>query len=102
MGRGLENVRKLYLEGIAGGDARRAVEEYTGHRYTQHSTGAPDGVEGFLEFFGPFLERNPKREIRIVRILEDGPWVICSAYQSLNNGDAKWIQQTCFIAIATA
>lgn len=96
MGKGLDNVRKIYLEGIAGGDARRAVTEYTGHRYTQHSTGVPDGVEGFLKFFEPFLERNPDREIRIVRIFEDGPWVFCSAYQSLNHGAAKWVTTDMF------
>lgn len=96
MGQGLENVRKIYLEGIAGGSAREAVTAYTGHRYTQHSTGVPDGVEGFLQFFEPFLERNPKREIKIVRIFEDGPWVFCSAYQSLNDGAAKWVTTDMF------
>lgn len=54
MGQGLENVRRIYLEGIAGGNARDAVTKYTGHRYTQHSTGVGDGVEGFLAFFEPF------------------------------------------------
>lgn len=96
MGKGLENVRKIYLEGIAGGNAREAVTAYTGHRYTQHSTGVPDGVEGFLAFFEPFLERNPKREIEIVRIFDDGPWVFCNAYQSLNDGAAKWVTTDLF------
>ena len=96
MGQGLENVRRIYLEGIASGDARRAVEAYTGHRYTQHSTGVADGVEGFLAFFEPFLERNPKRDIEIVRIFEDGPWVFCSAFQSLNDGEAKWVTMDMF------
>lgn len=93
---GLDNVRKLYLEGIAGGNARDAVTKYTGHRYTQHSTGVGDGVEGFLSFFEPFVERNPQREIEIVRILEDGPWVFCNAYQSLNDGDAEWVTMDMF------
>lgn len=96
MGQALDNVRKLYLEGIAGGNAREAVYAYTGHRYTQHSTGVGDGQEGFLSFFEPFLERNPKREIRIVRDLEDGPWVFCSAYQSLNDGAAQWVTMDLF------
>lgn len=69
----------IYLEGIAGGNAREAVTNYTGHRYTQHSTGVGDGVEGFLAFFEPFIVRNPKRDIEIVRIFEDGPWVFCNA-----------------------
>lgn len=100
MGKGLENVRKIYLEGIAGGDARRAVEEYTGHRYTQHSTGVADGVEGFLGFFEPFLVRNPDREIEIVRMFDDGHWVFCSAFQSLNNGAAKWVTTDLFFTNA--
>ncbi|MEL6434005.1 MAG: nuclear transport factor 2 family protein [Pseudomonadota bacterium] len=96
MGQGLENVRRLYLEGIAEGDARTAVNKYTGHRYTQHSTGVGDGAEGFLKFFEPFVERNPKRDIKIIRALEDGPWVFCSAYQSLNNGEAQWVTMDMF------
>ena len=96
MGQGLENVRRIYLEGIAQGDLRTAVEKYTGNRYTQHSTGVADGVDGFLAFFEPFLARNPIREIEIVRILEDGPWVFCSAFQSLNNGAAKWVTMDLF------
>ncbi|MEO0389728.1 MAG: nuclear transport factor 2 family protein [Pseudomonadota bacterium] len=96
MGQGLENVRRIYLEGIAGGHAREAVTKYTGHRYTQHSTGVGDGVEGFLAFFEPFVARNPKRDIRIVRLFEDGPWVFCSAYQSLNDGAAEWVTMDMF------
>lgn len=100
MGQGLENVRRIYLEGIAGGQAREAVTKYTGHRYTQHSTGVGDGVEGFLAFFEPFVERNPKRDIRIVRIFEDGRWVFCSAYQSLNDGAAEWVTMDMFFTDA--
>jgi len=96
MGQGLDNVRRIYLEGIAGGAAREAVTKYTGHRYTQHSTGVGDGVEGFLAFFEPFVERNPKRDIQIKRIFEDGPWVFCSAYQSLNDGAAEWVTMDLF------
>jgi predicted SnoaL-like aldol condensation-catalyzing enzyme len=100
MGKGLDNVRRIYLEGIAGGNAREAVHKYTGHRYTQHSTGVGDGAEGFLAFFEPFVERNPKREIEIVRILEDGPWVFCNAYQSLNEGAAEWVTMDLFFTDA--
>ena len=96
MGQGMENVRRLYLEGIAGGNAREAVYKYTGQRYTQHSTGVGDGAEGFLAFFEPFVERNPKREIEIVRMIEDGRWVFCNAYQSLNDGAAQWVTMDMF------
>lgn len=96
MGKGLENVKRIYLEGIAGGNAREAVLKYTGHRYTQHSTGVGNGAEGFLAFFEPFVERNPKRDIEIIRMLEDGPWVFCNAYQSLNDGAAEWVTMDMF------
>lgn len=96
MGKGLDNVRAIYLEGIAGGHAREAVMKYTGHRYTQHSTGVADGAEGFLAFFEPFVARNPKRDIEIVQAFEDGPWVFCSAYQSLNDGAAQWVTMDMF------
>ncbi|MEM6304203.1 MAG: nuclear transport factor 2 family protein [Pseudomonadota bacterium] len=96
MGSGIERVRDIYLDGIAGGNARAAVLRNTGHRYTQHSTGVGDGAEGFLAFFEPFVERNPKRDIQILRIFEDGPWVFCSAYQSLNDGAAQWVTMDMF------
>jgi len=63
-----ENSINLYLEGIRDGKAREAVTKYTGARYTQHSTGVKDGVEGFVEFFENFIARNPKRDIQIVAL----------------------------------
>ncbi len=96
MGKGLDRVRDIYLDGIAGGNARAAVLRNTGHRYTQHSTGVGDGAEGFLAFFEPFVARNPKRDIEIVRLFEEGPWVFCNAYQSLNDGEAQWVTMDLF------
>ena len=91
MGKGLDRVRDIYMDGIAGGNARAAVLRNTGHRYTQHSTGVGDGAEGFLAFFEPFVARNPKRDIEIVRGLLDGQYVFVHAYQSLNDGEAEWV-----------
>ena len=91
MSQKLENAKGLYLEGIRDGKAREAVTKYTGDRYIQHSTGVRDGIEGFVEFFEPFIERNPKRNIQIVRGLEDGQYVFLQAYQSLNDGEAEWV-----------
>lgn len=91
MGAKLDNAKALYLEGIRDGNAREAVEKYTGDRYTQHSTGVADGVEGFVEFFEPFIERNPERDIQIVRGWEDGRYVFLQVYQDINNGEAEWV-----------
>ena len=87
----LDNAIALYMEGIRDGNARQAVETYTGDRYTQHSTGVRDGVEGFVEFFEPFIERNPDRDMRVIRGLEDGDHVFLHAYQNINNGQAQWV-----------
>ncbi|MCP4817955.1 MAG: hypothetical protein GY883_02125 [Shimia sp.] len=86
-----ENAINLYMKGIRDGQAEEAINAYTGARYTQHSTGVADGKEGFLAFFGPFIERNPERDIRIVRALQDGPKVFVQAHQSLNGGAARWV-----------
>jgi predicted SnoaL-like aldol condensation-catalyzing enzyme len=87
----LDNAIALYMEGIRDGNVRQAVESYTGDRYTQHSTGVRDGVEGFVEFFLPFIERNPSRDIRIIRSLEEGNHVFLQAYQNINDGEAEWV-----------
>ena len=71
----IANAKGLYLEGIRDGNMREALDKYTGDRYTQHSTGVADGKEGFIEFFAPFLERNPIRDIQVVRAIEDGRYV---------------------------
>lgn len=92
----LDNVRRLYLDGIRDGNAREAVLAYTGARYTQHSTGVADDVEGFMAFFEPFLLRNPRREIEIVRAIEDGSYVFVHAYQRLNDGESEWVTTDLF------
>lgn len=81
----------LYMEGIRDGNPEEALKKYTGAVYKQHSTGVPDGQEGFLTFFKPFLERNPDRHIEVVRGWEDGKYVFVHVYQSLNGGEAKWV-----------
>jgi predicted SnoaL-like aldol condensation-catalyzing enzyme len=94
--RKIDNASRLYLEGIRDGRAREAVTKYTGDTYIQHSTGVRDGIEGFIEFFEPFIERNPVRDIQIVRAIEDGEYLFVHAYQSLNNGEAEWVTMDFF------
>lgn len=91
MGKKLDNAIGLYMDGIRDGRPREAIARYTGDRYTQHSTGVRDGREGFIEFFEPFIARNPIRDIQIIRGLEDGQYVFVHAYQSLNNGEVEWV-----------
>ncbi|MGI9538950.1 MAG: nuclear transport factor 2 family protein [Miltoncostaeaceae bacterium] len=96
MGHRLENAKRLYMEGIRDGRPREAIERYAGARYTQHSTGVPDGKEGFVAFFEDFLARNPEREIDIVRGFEDGRYVFLQAAQTLNGGQFRYVTADIF------
>ena len=87
----VHHAQGLYLDGIRDGKIWDALNAHTGARYTQHSTGVGDGKQGFADFFGPFLERNPIRDIQVVRAIEDGPYVFLHVYQSLNHGESQWV-----------
>ena len=91
----LEQARNLYLRGIRDGDVG-VVAEYTGDVYIQHSAGVADGVEGFTAFFEDFLERNPDREIDLVRSFEDEDGVFVHAHQRLDGGDVQWVTMDWF------
>lgn len=81
----------LYMHGIRDGQPQKALDENTGAVYWQHSTGVADGKEGFLAFFEPFLERNPEREIEVVRALQDGSRVFVHVSQHLNGRQSSWV-----------
>ncbi|NQM73662.1 SnoaL-like domain-containing protein, partial [Streptococcus suis] len=92
----LENAKNLYLRGIRDGEIKEVHENYMGASYTQHSTGVPDEKEGFAAFFEDFFKRNPKREINIVRAIEDGNFVFVHVHQKLNDGAAEWVTADIF------
>lgn len=96
MGIRLDNAKALYLEAIRDGNAAEAINAYAGARYTQHSTPVKDGRDGFIEFFADFKQRNPIREIEIVRGFEDGQYVFLHVVQNLNNGEFKYVTADIF------
>ena len=96
MSQRLANALGLYMDGIRDGRVREAVTKYTGDRYTQHSTGVADGVEGFVAFFEPFVQRMTDRDLKVVRSIEDGRYVFCHVSQDLNRGEARWITTDLF------
>ncbi len=96
MGTRLDNAMTLYMDGIRDGNYVDAINKFTGERYTQHSTPVKDGREGFIEFFADFIERNPKRDIEIVRGFEDGQYVFLHAVQNLNDGESRWVTADIF------
>lgn len=95
-GKPLDHAKALYVEGILQGNIDEALEAHVTERYTQHSTGVRSGKEGFKEFFEEFLERNPVRDITIIRTIEDGENCFIHAYQDINDGAYKYITMDMF------
>ncbi len=92
----LENAKGLYLQAIRDGDFVSAINTYSGDRYTQHSTPVRDGREGFIEFFAGFVERNPVRDIQVVRAFQDGRYVFLHVLQRLNHGEFQYVTADIF------
>jgi predicted SnoaL-like aldol condensation-catalyzing enzyme/anti-anti-sigma regulatory factor len=91
-----DNALSLFLLAIRDGHPRAAASAYTGARLIQHRRGVRDGAAGFVEFFEPFIERNPVRDVRIVRSIEDGRLVFLQAFVSLNHGESEWVATAFF------
>jgi len=69
----------------------KAVETYTGDRFTQHSTGVKDGKEGFVESITGHNKRYPDHKIDIVRAWEDGRLVFLHMLHNLNDGERQYV-----------
>ena len=93
-----QNAQNLYLHAIQDGRVAEAQASSVGDTYIQHSTGVPDGKEGFAAFFADFFKRHPEREIKIVRTIEDGNLVFVHVHQYLNGGEAQWVTTDTFRA----
>lgn len=96
MGARLDNAKALYMDGIRDGNFVEAIDKYAGDRYIQHSTPVRDGKDGFIEFFTDFIQRNPERDIEIVRGFEDGRYVFLHAVQTLGGGEPQWVTADIF------
>jgi len=84
MSKKLENARSLYIQGIKEGKID-VILKYSGNRYTQHSTGVADGVEGFKDFFKGFLQRTKERDIRIIRSIDPTLYMVVSQAKNYYN-----------------
>ncbi len=96
MSQKLRNSQHLYLEGIRDGKVREAATQYTGDKFIQHAADIKDGVEGFVEFYQPFVQRYASRDIRLIRSIVDGRYVFLHLTQTLNEGSEKWVTASLF------
>lgn len=79
------------MKGIRDGNLDEATNTHMSEYYIQHSTVVKSQKSGFLEFFKEFHKANPEREMRIVRSIEDGPYIFLHVHQILNGGERQWI-----------
>ena len=91
-----DNVIDFYLHVINDGKPREAVAAHVGDRLVQHSTGVRDGADGLIEFAERFAEQHPHRYARVIRSIEDGPYVFLHTFQSLNHGQTEWVTTNFF------
>ena len=65
--------------------------QYLGDRYIQHNPNAPDGPEGFRQFFDFISRQYPKFRVEIQRVFVDGDYVavhVRSFDSPTKNGEA--------------
>ena len=96
MSQQVKNAHNLYIHAIQDGRVAEAQALSVGDTYIQHSTGVPDGKEGFATFFANFFERHPERQMKIVRTIEDDNLVFVHVHQYLNDGEAQWVTTDTF------
>lgn len=93
MGAKLDNAIKFYLGTLRDGRVRQATEMFTGDLLKQHTTGVMDGIEGYVQFFTPFVQSHKNRDVRIIRAIEDNNLVFIHAY---NNFSGQQVASTNF------
>ena len=81
MNENLENARNLYLRAIRDAEVDEVLENYMGETYRQHSTGVPDGKEGFAQFFNDFLNEILSEIFKLSVILLMETTFLCRFYK---------------------
>jgi predicted SnoaL-like aldol condensation-catalyzing enzyme len=64
-----------------------AARKYIDLPYTQHNPDVPNGPEGFNQFAGDFLKKNPKLKVTIFKTLADGDLVVLHVNIKMNESD---------------
>jgi predicted SnoaL-like aldol condensation-catalyzing enzyme len=91
MGRKLDNVIALYVDGVAEGHLWPAADKYLAEDFVDRSGATTDGRRGFVGPYEPLLRRFPDRFVRPVRGFEDGSKVFLHSYQSFGRGQVSQV-----------
>lgn len=71
-----QNAQNLYIHAIQDGCVAEAQASSVGDTYIQHSTGVPDGKEGFAAFFADFLSAIQNVKSRLFVPLKMAIWFL--------------------------
>lgn len=74
MSQQVKNAHNLYIHAIQDGRVAEAQTQSVGDTYIQHSTGVPDGKEGFAAFFADFLSVIQSVRLRLSAPLRMAIW----------------------------
>lgn len=89
MGHKLDNVIRLYVDGIMGGNLRAALDRYVADDLIQHHPGTGDGRDGLAAAYQPLIRRYERRYVQPLRGFEDGNRVFLQTYQCFGYRDVE-------------
>jgi predicted SnoaL-like aldol condensation-catalyzing enzyme len=102
MGRKLDNVVSLYLDGVRDRNLGAAIDKYVAADFVRHTTTGPADTECFyqdmddIDAVEPWLSRSPYREVWPIRGFEDGENVFLHCFHSYGRGMVERVSMDVF------
>ncbi len=90
MGRKLDNVISLYLDGVRDGHVLPATDKFLTEGFVDHSSPRAPGRDGWVNLYEPLVARYDDRAVWPLRGFEDGTKVLLHSFQTFGP-ELKWV-----------